>query len=48
MRLSHEVTVGDRHGREPAEQRSTVVFSPKGRQAATRNDFPTVPSGLSV
>ena len=30
MQLSHEVTVGDRHGREPVEQHSTVVFSPEG------------------
>ena len=30
MRLSHEVTVGDSHGREPVKQHSTVVFSPEG------------------
>mgnify|MGYP007024793726 FL=1 len=30
MGFSHEVTVGDSHGREPVEQHSTVVFSPEG------------------
>ena len=30
VRLSHEVTVGDSHGREPVGQHSTIVFSPEG------------------
>ena len=28
--FSHDVTVGDSHGREPVGQHSTVVFSPEG------------------
>ena len=29
-RFSHEVALGDSHGREPVEQHSAVVLSPEG------------------